>query len=208
MKINVNNAAFITSIGSPRQFLKGPKPQIAFSGRSNVGKSSLINMLLGRKSIAKVSSSPGKTVTVNLFDIDGKLYFVDLPGYGFAKRSQEKKAAFSSLTESYFTDNPSADALKLVLQLVDIRTGPTEDDLLMIQFLYDRNVPFLVVYTKADKLSPAAIQAQTELIKNTCFSEVDIKTVVTSSEKRQGKDEVWAEIFSALQSPSPRSLQA
>ena len=108
MKINVNNCAIAITVGNSRQFPRDARPQIALSGRSNVGKSSLINTLLGRKSLARVSSAPGKTITINYYDIDKKLYLVDLPGYGYAKRSQESKRSWSSLTEEYFTKNPSS----------------------------------------------------------------------------------------------------
>ena len=131
MKINTNNANISITVGNSRQFPKDPRPEVALSGRSNVGKSSLINTLLGRKSLARVSSSPGKTITINYYDIDKKLYLVDLPGYGYAKRSQESKKGWSSLTEDYFVKNPSSDSIKLVIQLIDIRTGPTDDDILI-----------------------------------------------------------------------------
>ena len=128
MAINYSCADLALCVGTQAQFPRDPRPEIALSGRSNVGKSSLINTLLGRKSLARVSSAPGKTVTVNYYDVDGKLYLVDLPGYGYAKRAKEKKGAFGRLTDDFFTKNPSADALRLVIQLVDVRTGPTEDD--------------------------------------------------------------------------------
>ena len=137
LKLNLNNLRLKISAGTPAQFPRDNTPQIAFSGRSNVGKSSLINTLLGRKSVARVSSAPGKTVTVNFFDVDGKLTLVDLPGYGYAKRSREEQLAFSRVTDGFFTQNKDIDRLKLVLQLIDIRTGPSEDDLSMIQFLVD-----------------------------------------------------------------------
>ena len=147
MKVNTNNTNLAITVGNQRQFIRDPKPQIALSGRSNVGKSSLINTLIGRKSLARVSSSPGKTITINYFDVDKKLFLVDLPGYGYAKRSKDSKRVWSTLTEDYFVKNPSADALKLVIQLIDIRTGPTDDDILMINWMIDMGVPFLVVAT-------------------------------------------------------------
>ena len=134
MKFNVNNASISMTVGNSRQFPRDPKPEIALSGRSNVGKSSLINTLLGRKSLARVSSAPGKTITINYYGVDNKFYLVDLPGYGYAKRSMESKKSWSGLTEDYFLKNPSADAIKLVIQLIDIRTGPTDDDIMMIKY--------------------------------------------------------------------------
>ena len=107
MKINVNNCDIALTAGVQKQFPRDPRPQVALSGRSNVGKSSLINTLLGRKSLARVSSAPGKTITINFYNVDKKLYLVDLPGYGYAKRSQDSKRSWSSLTEDYFLKNPS-----------------------------------------------------------------------------------------------------
>lgn len=198
IKFNVNNAVFKTSVGAPSAFPRSPQPQIAFSGRSNVGKSSLINTLLGRKSFARVSSAPGKTVTINYFEIDKKLLFVDLPGYGYAKRSKDQTLAFSRLTDAYFTKNPSADAIKLVLQLVDVRTGPTEDDLMMIRFLIETEFPFIIVLTKADKLSATALKNAVEEMKNEYFSELDVPMIPFSSETRLGKEQVLSYIANAI----------
>ena len=138
MKFNINNAKLGLTVGSESQFPRDPRPEIALSGRSYVGKSSLINTLLGRKSLARVSSSPGKTITINYYDIDKKLYIVDLPGYGYAKRSQGSKRSWSNLTENFFVKNPSHDALKLVIQLIDVRTGPSEDDIMMINMMINK----------------------------------------------------------------------
>ena len=134
MALNVQNTTLKISAGLPSQFPADPKAQVAFSGRSNVGKSSLINTLLGRKSLARVSSSPGKTITINFYDVDKKLYLVDLPGYGFAKRNPEDKRKWSALTDGYFTSNKNIDRLSLVLQLIDSRVGPTKDDEMMLEF--------------------------------------------------------------------------
>ena len=198
MKLNFNNVSFKMSVGNPTGFPRDGQPQIAFSGRSNVGKSSLINTLLGRKALARVSSAPGKTVTLNYFDVDKKLLLVDLPGYGYAKRSKEEQLAFSRLTDAFFTKNPALSSIKLVLQLVDVRTGPTNDDIMMIQYLWDSGFPFVVVLTKADKLSKTALQAAVEKIKEEYFSEVDIPLIPFSSETRLGKDAVIAAILSAV----------
>lgn len=198
MKVNTNNAQISITVGTSRQFPRDPRPQIALSGRSNVGKSSLINTLLGRKSLARVSSSPGKTITINYYDIDKKLYLVDLPGYGYARRSIESKKSWSSLTEDYFVKNPSSDAIKLVIQLVDIRTGPTDDDIMMINFLIDNEIPFVVVATKTDKLSKAQLdRALTDMHEN-YFKGTDIRIIPFSSVSRVGKDEVWSSIFDSI----------
>lgn len=198
MKINVNNANIAITVGNSRQFPRDPRPEVALSGRSNVGKSSLINTLLGRKSLARVSSAPGKTITINYYDIDKKLYLVDLPGYGYAKRSQESKRGWSSLTEDYFVKNPSGDAIKLVIQLIDIRTGPTDDDIMMINFLIDNGVDFLVVATKTDKLSKAQLAKALEDMHNEYFLGTGIEIIPFSSVTRVGKDEVWKKIIDKI----------
>ena len=190
MKFNINNASLKLSAGRREQFPREQKPQIAFSGRSNVGKSSLINTVLGRKSLARVSSAPGKTITVNFYDVDKKLYLVDLPGYGYAKRSQQSKRAWSSLTEDYFLKNPSEDAIRLVLQLIDIRTGPTDDDIMMINFMVENDVPFEVVATKTDKLSKAQLAEALDTLEKTVFSGTGIKPIPFSSVTREGRDTV------------------
>ena len=198
MKININNAELFTTVGASKQFPRDPKPQVALSGRSNVGKSSLINTLLGRKSLARVSSSPGKTITINYYGIDKKMYLVDLPGYGYAKRSKESKKDWSSLTEDFFLKNPSADALKLVIQLIDIRTGPTEDDIMMINWLIEMEIPFTVVCTKTDKLSKAQLTEALDNLDKNYFSGTGIELIPFSSITRIGKDEVWKKIFDAV----------
>lgn len=198
MKININNAELFTTVGASRQFPKDPKPQIALSGRSNVGKSSLINTLLGRKSLARVSSAPGKTITINYYGIDKKMYLVDLPGYGYAKRSMDSKKVWSALTEDYFLKNPSADALKLVIQLIDVRTGPTEDDIMMINWLIEMDIPFIVVCTKTDKLSKSQLNETLTSLGKKYFSDAGIELLPFSSVTRTGKDELWKKIFEAI----------
>lgn len=198
MKINTNNANISITVGNSRQFPRDPRPEVALSGRSNVGKSSLINTLLGRKSLARVSSSPGKTITINYYDIDKKLYLVDLPGYGYAKRSQESKRGWSSLTEDYFVKNPSSDAIKLVIQLIDIRTGPTDDDIMMINFLIDNGVSFIVVATKTDKLSKSQLTNALDELHKEYFEGTGIEIIPFSSITRVGKDEVWKKISDAI----------
>ena len=187
--------------GLPKQLpgiMRPEIPQVAMCGRSNVGKSSLINKLLGRKKLARVSGEPGKTITVNCYDIDSSLYLVDLPGYGYAKRSQDSKKSWSALTESFFTKNPSADALKLVIQLVDVRTGPTDDDIMMINWLIERDVDFIVVLTKTDKLSKAQLAAAVEELSSGVFKGTGIPLIPFSSVTREGKDEVWKKIDAAI----------
>ena len=198
MKINTNNSDLALTAGNQKQFPRDPRPQIALSGRSNVGKSSLINTLLSRKSLARVSSSPGKTITINYYNIDSKLYLVDLPGYGYAKRSMNSKLSWSSLTEDYFLKNPSADALKLVIQLIDIRTGPTDDDIMMINMMIDREIDFIVVATKTDKLSKTALDQTLACLTKEYFEGTGIEIIPFSSVTRVGKDEVWKKITDAI----------
>ena len=188
---------FTAAYGTAKQLPPSNLPEIVFSGRSNVGKSSLINKVFNRKNLARVSSMPGKTITVNFFKGDGVI-FADLPGYGYAKRSKEHTAGFSGLTDAYFTKNPSADQIKMVLQLIDVRTGPTDDDLMMIQYLVDTGYPFVVVATKTDKLSKTAVNAAIEQMQKDYFSEVDIRIIPFSSVTREGKEAVLNVIQDAV----------
>lgn len=197
MSINLNETKLKISCGTPNQFPRDPIPQIAFSGRSNVGKSSLVNFLIGRKSLARVSSAPGKTITVNFYDLDRKLFFVDLPGYGFAKRTKEDQIQWSSLTDGYFTKNPNRDLLKLVIQLVDSRHGPNEDDLMMIRYLADAKIPFMVVATKCDKLNATERKGSEALLSEHPEIPGGTPIVYTSVLKNLGRQEVWKEISRA-----------
>ena len=195
MALNIQNTSLKISAGLASQFPRDPVPQIAFSGRSNVGKSSLINTLLGRKSLARVSSSPGKTITINFYDVDKKLYLVDLPGYGFAKRNPEDKRKWSALTDGYFTANKNIDRLCLVLQLIDSRVGPTKDDEMMLEFLSASELPFAVVATKSDKLNATERKKSAELISSHPL--IKGHTVIFfSSLKGEGKDDVWKTVLS------------
>ncbi|MBR2453660.1 MAG: YihA family ribosome biogenesis GTP-binding protein [Clostridia bacterium] len=197
IKINLQNSKLAVTAGLPKQFPRIAVPQIAFSGRSNVGKSSLMNTLLGRKSLARVSSTPGKTITVNFYDIDGKLFLVDLPGYGYAKRSPEEKKRWSALTDGYFTNNPQIDLLRGVIQLVDCRSGATDDDLMMIDFLSQSQIPFVVCVTKTDKLSKTALGESLDKIAEDCGVSRD-ELVPFSSLTKAGKDELWNKIFKLI----------
>ena len=167
-------------------------PQVAFSGRSNVGKSSLINTLLQRKSLARVSGTPGKTVTVNFYNVDSKLLLVDLPGYGFAKRTFEEKKKWSALTDAYFTGNNNIDLLRCVVQLVDGKVGPTADDVQMLEYLTEAELPFIIVYTKTDKLNATQKKALKESMGKYPAA---LAEIMYSSETREGRDEVWNTIL-------------
>ncbi|MBR2848403.1 MAG: YihA family ribosome biogenesis GTP-binding protein [Clostridia bacterium] len=195
MKLNLNNVHLKISAGRPDQIPADPIPQIAFSGRSNVGKSSIINTLIGRKSLARVSGSPGKTITINFYDIDRKLFLVDLPGYGFAKRAPADKLKWSQLTDGYFTANKNIDLLRLVVQLVDSRVGPTADDRDMLSFLRQAQIPHIVVATKIDKLNATErnafiekIQADPDVADAGCI-------VLSSAQSGAGRDDLWEEIL-------------
>ena len=198
MALNVQNTNLKISAGDPRQIPSDPKPQIAFSGRSNVGKSSLINTLLGRKSLARVRSSPGKTITINFYEVDKRLYLADLPGYGFAKRSPDEKRKWSALTDGYFTSNKNIDRVCLVVQLVDSRIGPTKDDEMMLEYLHAASLPFVVVATKTDKLNATERKKNLEAISSHPL--IAGKTVIPfSSLKGEGKDELWKTVLAAAQ---------
>ena len=144
------NKIGLTTAGRRDQFPRDGVPQVAFSGRSNVGKSSLLNRLCKRKSLARVSAEPGKTVTVNFYRVDGKVDLVDLPGYGYARRSEAEKRRWSALTDAYFQNNAS---LSTVLQLIDLKTGPSADDRMMLDWLKSTGTPFVIAATKLDKLN-------------------------------------------------------
>ncbi|MEE0835598.1 MAG: ribosome biogenesis GTP-binding protein YihA/YsxC [Clostridia bacterium] len=179
--LNLNNLSLAAVAGIPQQFVCDGLPQVAFSGRSNVGKSSLINTLLGRRSLARVSSTPGKTITVNYYDIDGKLYFVDLPGYGFAKRSPEERKRLSGLGDGYYASQKPA----LTVQLIDIKSGPTADDYTMLDFLRRTEKPYVIAATKCDKIG------RTELNKRISDLSEYGQVVEFSSLKGTGRDELW-----------------
>ena len=194
MAINMQNTNLKISAGLPSQIPGDPIPQVAFSGRSNVGKSSLINTLLGRKSLARVSSAPGKTITINFYDVDRRLYLADLPGYGFAKRNPEDKKKWSALTDGYFTSNRNIDRVALVLQLIDSRVGPTKDDEMMLEFLRASELPFVVVATKTDKLNATERKKNLEAIASHPLISGE-KVIPFSSLKGEGKDELWKTIL-------------
>lgn len=184
--MNFNKADFYTSYGLFKQIPKSEKVEIAFSGRSNVGKSSLINKILNRKSLARVSSMPGKTVTINFYSVDG-LYFADLPGYGYAKVSKSEKQRWAGLVEGYLADDRN---LQLVFQLVDFRHPPTADDLMMIDFLIDNEIPFVIVLTKADKLSKNERKKRREALLTELPCAEDIHIIEFSAMNGEGVEEI------------------
>ena len=197
MKLNLNNANLKISAGLASQFPSDPAPQTALSGRSNVGKSSLVNCLLGRKSLARVSGEPGKTITVNFYDVDHKLYLVDLPGYGFAKRTKTEQQKWSSLTDGYFTNNSNADRIKLVVQLIDSRIGPTKDDADMLSYLSECGIPHVIAATKCDKLNATERKKSEESLKANPATADALDIIFFSSKTGAGRDELWNVILSS-----------
>jgi len=187
--MNYNKAEFVTSYGKFSQIPKSDRLEFAFSGRSNVGKSSLINKLLNRKNLARVSGVPGKTVTVNFFSLEN-IYIVDLPGYGYANVSKSEKAKWGNLIGGYLGDGERE--LALVFQLIDMRHSPSKDDLQMIDYLIDCEIPFVIIFTKADKLKPMARKARMEAFRTEipCFE--DITCVPFSTVTGEGVEEVRA----------------
>lgn len=190
-----DNAQFETSFGTAKQLVPSTLPEIAFSGRSNVGKSSLLNKLLSRKALARVSSVPGKTVTVNMFKLQN-CRFVDLPGYGYAKVNFNEKQRWSELMEAYF--NSQRD-IRLVVQLVDMRHNPTEQDLQMIEFLVAKKIPFIVALTKCDKLNKTERMNNLVSICEIIAKYGNISVIPFSSVKGDGVEEVRRHIENAVE---------
>lgn len=205
--MNFNKAEFYTSFGKLSQMPKSDRLEIAFSGRSNVGKSSLINKIFNRKSLAKVSSVPGKTVTINFFTLEN-IYIVDLPGYGYAKVSKSEKKGWGDLIGGYLES--SERDLELVFQLVDMRHAPTKDDIQMINFLIDSEIPFVIVFTKADKLKKTAREERMKAFAEEipCFE--DITCVTFSTVTGEGVEqirEIIEEISKNAEIYDPDSLE-
>lgn len=192
--MNYNTAKFEKSYGLSTQLPPGNIPEIAFAGRSNVGKSSLLNKLFNRKSLARVSSVPGKTITINFYDVDGKK-FVDLPGYGYAKLSKSEKERFGELMEGYFQQGRN---IKLVVQLVDMRHKPSADDYGMIDFMQQMNIPFILVMTKSDKLKVKEYKRRLEESQAELACAGDVKIIPFSSQNGNGLDEIKKCIESAF----------
>lgn len=192
--MNYNLAKFERAYGIFEQLPESKESEIVFSGRSNVGKSSLLNKLFNRKSLARVSSVPGKTITINFYDVDG-VKFVDLPGYGYAKLSKSEKERFAGLMEGYFNSDRN---IKLVVQLVDMRHKPSADDYAMISFLQEMQIPFIVACTKADKLKIKEFQKRSaELLSE--LENVDENVIIPfSSQNGLGADKIKQLIENSL----------
>ena len=189
---NLNKADFVKSAADAAQFIQSPMPRIAFAGKSNVGKSSVINRLLNRRNFARVGSEPGKTVHVNYFLLDGKAYFIDLPGYGFAKVSRAEKERWSKLMESFFAGK---DLYDLGVMIVDARHKPTADDVTMAEYFKSSGVEFLVVANKLDKLKKSEIEPNLRQIRETLTLSDDVRLIPFSAESGQGREELLQAIF-------------
>ncbi len=193
--LNINNIEFVKSAASPEQFVFDGRPSVAFAGKSNVGKSSVINKLMNRKSLARVSSVPGKTIHVNYFLVDKALYLVDLPGYGYARVEKSEKDRWGRLMESFFA---RPELMSLGVMLVDSRHKPTADDVVMAEWFKGAGKPFVVVANKADKLKKSEIEGNVALIRETLSLPEDNKLLLFSAETGQGRQELMSVITSLL----------
>ena len=185
--MNIQNTEFVISAARKSDFPRDQLPQVVFAGRSNVGKSSVINCLLGRKNLARVGNSPGKTTHINYFRVDNQLYLVDLPGYGYAKVSQAERARWGRLIEQWFQD-PSL--MTLGVQIVDARHKPTADDYTMVECFRQSGKPFVVVANKLDKLKKSEIEPNLLQIKVTLQLDDSVKLIPFSAEKKIGRREL------------------
>ncbi len=189
---NLNKAEFVKSAAAPEQFVQSGMPRIAFAGKSNVGKSSVINRLLNRKNFARVGAEPGKTVHVNYYLLDGRAYFIDLPGYGFAKVSRTEKERWARLMESFFAGK---DLYDLGVMIVDARHKPTADDVTMAAYFKSSGVDFVVVANKLDKLKKSEIEPNLRLIRETLGLDENDRLIPFSAENGQGREELLQVIF-------------
>ncbi len=188
------NAAFEAAAGLSSQLPSSTLPEIVFSGRSNVGKSSLINRLTGRKSLARTSATPGKTATINFYRLDGAR-LVDLPGYGYARVSDSERRRWSELIEGYFNDERD---VRLVVQLLDIRHTPSKDDFQMLEYMVEREIPFIAVLTKADKLNKTERAQRLVAFEQELADYEGIFTLPFSSSNGEGADELRKILLEAI----------
>ena len=199
MSINVQKAEFILSAASPKDFRRDALPQVAFAGRSNVGKSSVINRLLNRKNFARVGAAPGKTTQINYFKIDNAFYLVDLPGYGYARVSKGERDRWGRLREGYFAD---PELMTLGVMIVDARHKPTADDCTMAQWYRGAGCPFLVVANKLDKLKKSEVEGNLQRIRETLELGEEDMVIPFSAEKGTGRDELLRAILSSVEASS------
>lgn len=192
--MNLHNVEFFISAARKTDFPKERLPEIAFAGKSNVGKSSVINRLLNRKNFARVGEKPGKTIHVNYFTVDKICYFVDLPGYGYAKVSQAEKDRWGKLMEEYF----AADRINLGVMIVDCRHAPTNNDITMARWFLDSGCPFVVVANKLDKVKKSQIEGNLKVIRDDLELPEDCPVIPFSAEKGDGKDELLRMIMQTV----------
>ncbi|MCG7410182.1 ribosome biogenesis GTP-binding protein YihA/YsxC [Paenibacillus sp. ACRRX] len=198
--MKITSAEFIISAVGPAQYPEDGLPEVALAGRSNVGKSSLINKLIQRRNLARTSSQPGKTQQLNYYRINENVYFVDVPGYGFAKVSKTQREAWGKMIEAYIQER---EPLKLVMQVIDLRHPPTKDDVLMYNWLTHYNIPLCIVATKADKLPKSQWQKHLKQVRVTLGMRPDAPLIMFSAETGAGREELWEIINKyAVQSPS------
>lgn len=195
MKVNWNKAEFVRSAVKPADFPRDGLPQIVFSGRSNVGKSSVINRLLNRKNFARVGAAPGKTTHINYFLIDEALYLVDLPGYGYAKVSMAERQRWGKLIEAWFNDTS---LMALGVMLVDLRHKPTADDITMGEWYKASGKPYVVVANKLDKVKKSELQENIQRIRETLELPDDVPVIPFSAEKGDGKQELIGQILAHI----------
>ena len=179
--MKVNNPKFEISAVSPKQYPKNDLPQIVLVGKSNVGKSSFINTMINRKSLARTSSEPGKTRQINFYNIDEKLYFVDLPGYGYSKMSKKEQEKVGNFIEQYLVKSEN---IALVIFLIDIRHNPTENDRLMYNYIIRSGLPFIILANKADKIATTKVEATVKDLQKQINPIGDIKMLPFSAEKK------------------------
>ena len=188
---NLHNVAFLRSAVKGSDFPTDSLPQIVFAGKSNVGKSSVINKLLNRRNFARVSAQPGKTIHINYFDIDKRMYLVDLPGYGYARVSKAEQQRWGTLMETYF----ALDLLTLGIQIVDIRHKPTRDDVTMAEWFRTSGKPWVIIANKLDKIKKSQLEENLAVIRQTLLLPEEVPVIPFSAEKGYGRDQVLALIF-------------
>lgn len=194
-QLNLNRAEFVKSAASPQGFVRDSLPRIVFAGKSNVGKSSVINRLLNRKNFARVGATPGKTVHVNYFRIDGKCWFVDLPGYGYAAVAKGERDRWARLMESFFAE---PEQITLGVLIVDARHKPTADDLTMAGWFKDSGRPFAVAANKCDKLAKTAVPGALEAIRAALELPEEVAALAFSAEKGTGREQLLAQIYAHI----------
>lgn len=189
--MKVHNVEMVISAVRPDQYPEDGLPEFALAGRSNVGKSSFINRMIGRKALARISSKPGKTQTLNFYKIEEQLFFVDVPGYGYAKVSKSEREAWGKMIERYIT---AREVLRAVVLIVDLRHSPTADDCMMYDFLKHYHIPCIVVATKADKIPKGKWDQHKKVVKQTLDMDTYDPLIVFSSETGLGFEQAWAAI--------------